>query len=212
VVAGLAGNITVTADAATNSLIVQASQESFNTLASVIEKLDVERSQVLVEALIMEVTLSDGKDLGFNALFRTINGDSDFLVATATDTATAAAAGAASGGATAAAPVVAPFIARFLHDTIGFDDKGNPTGQGSLISAVMRLAATDNDVNVISAPHVLTSDNEEAEIRVGQNIPIITSRVQAPTTGGTAVSSGLSTSVNVERQDIGVTLRVTPQI
>jgi general secretion pathway protein D len=208
VVAGLAGNITVTADPATNSLIVQASQEAFNTLASVIEKLDVERSQVLVEALIMEVTLSDGKDLGFNALFRTINGDSDFLVATATDAATAAATAPTAG---AAAPIVAPFIGRFLHNTLDLDSDGYATS-GSLISGVLRLAATDNDVNVISAPHVLTSDNEEAEIRVGQNIPIITSRVQAPTTGGTAVSSGLSTSVNVERQDIGVTLRVTPQI
>ncbi|HEX5066962.1 MAG TPA: type II secretion system secretin GspD [Myxococcota bacterium] len=208
VVAGLAGNITVTADPATNSLIIQASQEAFNTLATVIEKLDVERSQVLVEALIMEVTLSDGKDLGFNALFRTINGDTDFLVATATDAASTAATTAATGP---AAPIVAPFIGRFLRNKLELDDDGYATG-GSIISGVLRLAATDSDVNVISAPHVLTSDNEEAEIRVGENIPIITSRVQAPTTGGTAVASGLSTSVNVERQDIGVTLRVTPQI
>src|SRR5262249_56359378 len=125
VVAGLAGNITVTADAATNSLIVQASQESFNTLASVIEKLDVERSQVLVEALIMEVTLSDGKDLGFNALFRTINGNNDFLVATATDAASVAATSPTGG---AAAPIVAPFIGRFLHNTLDFDSDGYPTG------------------------------------------------------------------------------------
>jgi general secretion pathway protein D len=208
VVAGLAGNITVTADPATNSLIIQASQEAFNTLATVIEQLDVERSQVLVEALIMEVTLSDGKDLGFNALFRTINGDTDFLVATATDAASTAATTAATGP---AAPIVAPFIGRFLRNKLDLDDDGYATG-GSIISGVLRLAATNSDVNVISAPHVLTSDNEEAEIRVGENIPIITSRVQAPTTGGTAVASGLSTSVNVERQDIGVTLRVTPQI
>jgi general secretion pathway protein D len=208
VVAGLAGNITVTADPATNSLIIQASQEAFNTLSTVIEKLDVERSQVLVEALIMEVTLSDGKDLGFNALFRTINGDTDFLVSTATDAASAAAATSVAGP---AAPIVAPFIGRFLRNKLDLDDDGYATG-GSIISGVLRLAATNSDVNVISAPHVLTSDNEEAEIRVGENIPIITSRVQAPTTGGTAVASGLSTSVNVERQDIGVTLRVTPQI
>jgi len=207
-VAGLAGNISVTADPATNSLIVEASQEAFNTLSEVIKKLDVERSQVLVEALIMEVTLADGHDLGFNALFRTINGNNDFLVATATDAATAAAAVPTAG---AAAPIVAPFIGRFLHNTLDLDSNGYATG-GSLISGVLRLAATNSDVNVISAPHVLTSDNEEAEIRVGENIPIITSRVQAPTVAGTAVSSGLSTSVNVERQDIGVTLRVTPQI
>jgi len=203
------GGITVTADPATNALIIQASKEGFNTLAAVIEKLDVERSQVLVEALIMEVTLSDGSDLGFNALFRTINGDTDFLVATATDASQAAAA-AASGGTTVP---VAPFIGRILRNKLKFDNgtDSDPTG-GSLINGVLRLAANNSDVNVISAPHILTSDNEQAEIRVGENIPIITSRVQSPTTGGTAVASGLSTSVNVERQDIGVTLRVTPQI
>jgi hypothetical protein len=63
-------------------------------------------------------------------------------------------------------------------------------------------------VNIISAPHILTSDNEQAEIRVGDNIPIISSRVQSA--AGQTV--GLASSVNVERQDIGVTLRVTPQI
>jgi general secretion pathway protein D len=209
VVAGLGGNITVTADPATNSLIIQASQEGFNTLAKVIAKLDVERPQVLVEALIMEVDVSDGKELGFNALFRTINGDTDFLVASTTS----AAAGAASSGATSAVPAVAPFIGRVIRDTLEFDDGDDeaPT-DGSVISGILRLSANNGDVNIISAPHILTSDNEQAEIRVGDNIPIITSRVQSPTTGGTAAASGLSTSVNVERQDIGVTLRVTPQI
>jgi general secretion pathway protein D len=206
-VTGLAGNISVSADPATNSLIIQASQEGFNTLSAVIDKLDVERPQVLVEALIMEVTLSDGTDLGFNALFRTINGDTDFLVATATDASEVAAA-AASGGASLP---VAPFIGRILRDKLDLDADGYAEG-GSLISGIIRLSASDSDVNIISAPHILTSDNEQAEIRVGENIPIISSRVQSPTTGGTAVASGLSTSVNVERQDIGVTLRVTPQI
>jgi general secretion pathway protein D len=206
VVASLAGNITVTADPATNSLIIQASQEGFNTLSKVIEKLDVERPQVLVEALIMEVDVTDSKDLGFSALFRTINGDTDFIAATTTD----AAIGAASGG---TGTLVAPFIGRILRDTLEFDDgeDEDPTG-GSVIDGILRLSANNGDINIISAPHILTSDNEQAEIRVGDNIPIITSRVQSPTTGGTATSSGLSTSVNVERQDIGVTLRVTPQI
>ena len=69
-------------------------------------------------------------------------------------------------------------------------------------------ASRDADTNILSAPHILTSDNEEAEIRIGDNIPIITSRVDSAS-GNIA---GLSSSVNVERKDIGVTLRVTPQI
>ena len=203
-VTGLAGGISVTADPATNSLIIQASQEGFNTLKAVIEQLDVERPQVLVEALIMEVDVTDGKDLGFSGLLRTINGDTDFLLATATDPTVAGALGAATGP---AAPITAPLIGRVLRNTLDIDDDGNATG-GSLIDGIIRLSARNGDVNIISAPHILTSDNEQAEIRVGDNIPIITSRVESA--AGQTV--GLSSSVNVERQDIGVTLRVTPQI
>ena len=87
-----------------------------------------------------------------------------------------------------------------------------PGSNGSLIQGIIKASASDAGTNIISAPHILTSDNEEAEIRIGNNIPIISSRVQAPTVAASAAATGLSTSVNVERQDIGVTLRVTPQI
>jgi hypothetical protein len=73
----------------------------------------------------------------------------------------------------------------------------------------MQAAATDGRINILSSPHILTSDNEQAEIRIGDNIPIVTSRVQS---AAGATDNGLSSSVNVERKDIGVTLRVTPQI
>jgi general secretion pathway protein D len=206
-VTGLVGDISITADPATNSLIIQASQEGFNTLKAVIEQLDVERPQVLVEALIMEVDVSDGTDLGFSGLLRTINGDSDFLIRSATDAASAAAQ-ASTGGVGAALPL-APLLGRFFRNTLEFDDgTDNPPTGGSLIDAIIRLSATDGGTNILSAPHILTSDNEQAEIRVGDNIPIISSRVQQPT----GADAGLSTSVNVERQDVGVTLRVTPQI
>jgi hypothetical protein len=81
-----------------------------------------------------------------------------------------------------------------------------------MIQGILTAASNDDSVNVISAPHILTSDNEEAEIRVGDNIPIITSRVQSAQGITTTPDGSLATSVNVERQDIGVTLRVTPQI
>jgi general secretion pathway protein D len=209
-VASLSGGISVTADPATNSLIIQASKEGFDTLSRVIEKLDVERPQVLVEALIVEVDVSDARDLGFSAIYRTINGDSDFIIASATDAASAAAAG-STGGASellTAGDALQPFIGRFRRDQLERDAEGNPIG-GSIIDSVIRLSATEGDIDIVSAPHILTSDNEQAEIRVGDNIPIISSRVESAAGIST---DGLSSSVNVERQDIGVTLRVTPQI
>jgi hypothetical protein len=94
-----------------------------------------------------------------------------------------------------------------LRDTLELDDEGSPTEDGSLIQGIIRASAQDGGRNIIASPHILTSDNEQAEIRIGDNIPIVSSRVEAAT-GAPTVSS----SVNVERQDIGVTLRVTPQI
>lgn len=209
----LAGQVTeiasgvdlVTADVATNALVIQASPEGYQVLLSVIEKLDISRPQVLVEALILEVGLTDNESLGFNGLVRLVNGATDISFASATTAA------ATAGG--PAAVAAAPFITNFLRRTFTTDSTGNPTSNGSLIQGVIRASATDNNINILSAPHILTSDNEEAEILIGNNIPIITSRVQsAGTTATTTVDPSLATSVNVERQDIGVTLRVTPQI
>jgi len=196
-VAGLAAGIGVTADPATNSLVIQASQEGFNTISAVIKKLDVQRPQVLVEALIMEVLAKDGEDLGFNGLVKIVQGDNEYVIALATDAVTSG----ALGGIPAAASLAG------FGDLIGGALSGDPSKSETAIQGILRLAAEDDSKNIISAPHILTSDNEEAEIRVGDNIPIVSSRVEAA-----AGAPALSTSVNVERQDIGVTLRVTPQI
>jgi type II secretory pathway component HofQ len=175
--------------------VIQASKESYEALLNVIEKLDIPRPQVLVEALILEVDISDGIDIGIELTIDIINGDREFFFTTA--------AAAASGG---GAPAIAGVAQRaFLRDENGnvIDD-----GEGTNFDAVLRAAAKDTNLNIVSAPHILTSDNEEAEIRIGNNIPIITSRVNS----ATGNVGGLASSVNVERQDIGVTLRVTPQI
>ena len=205
VVSGLAEGLKVTADPSTNSLVIQASQEGYSTLQEVIAQLDIPRPQVLVEALIMEVDVSDATELGFNGILRLVRDPVDVTVATATDPTTAALLGGAVGGPAGAA--AGPFLASFLKDTthpVATVDEGD----GTLIQTLIRASASDAGINIISAPHILTSDNEQAEIRIGDNIPIVSSRVNAAT--GSADS--LSSSVNVERQDIGVTLRVTPQI
>ena len=205
VVSELSEGITMTADPATNSLIIQASQEAFNTLVQVIDKLDKARPQVLIEALIMDVIVSDQENLGFNGLLRLVRGDTDISLQSATDAAT---------GLGAAGPIGAggsgtiPFIANLFRSSIQTDANGVPTSNGSLIQSIIKASASDGNTNVLSAPHILTSDNEEAEIRIGDNIPIITSRVES----AAGQDTNLASSVNVERRDIGVTLRVTPQI
>jgi len=186
------GQISLSADPATNSLVIQASKEAYETLSQVIAKLDVARPQVLVEALIMEVDISDGFDLGFSLGYSVVNNDVSYDIS----------------GPALIASAVSP-LAGLSRSTLTLDGDGNATEDGSQFRAQMAAAATDNRINILSSPHILTSDNEEAEIRIGDNIPIVTSRVESAT-GST--DSGLASSVNVERRDIGVTLRVTPQI
>ncbi len=197
----LAGGVTsVTSDPATNALVIQASPEGFEALIQVIEKLDIPRPQVLVEALIMEVDVTDTEELGFNAVIRLFRGDTDWAFQTAASAFGIPLPGAVGGPGT-----------QSIIGAISKDTSEGGTQNGTAIQAVIRAAANDNSINILSAPHILTSDNEEAEISVGDNIPIITSRVESAS-GISNPTGDLASSVNVERQDIGVTLRVTPQI
>jgi len=211
----LADGVTVTADVATNSLVIQASQEGYRTLVTVIDKLDIPRPQVLVEALIMEVNVSDGQNLGFNGIAR-LAGGADVTLVSNTDADTRGSLGSNGFGDTVAAAVdgaanaLLPgtgFITNVVRNSLDFDDDGRATG-GTLIQGIIRANASNGDTNIISAPHILTADNEEAEITIGNDIPIITSRVDS----AAGQQNNLASSVNVERQEIGVTLRVTPQI
>ncbi len=223
----LAEGVTITADKPTNSLIIQASQEGFATAKQVIEKLDIRRPQVLVEALIMEVTVSNNQQLGLNSVYRHV-GDSSFTVASLTDSAgrpTVFGSGASSStgstttsGSSASGDVTDSILSNLIAVAsknslrYGTGPAGIATAVGgSLIEGILRASENLNNANILSAPHILTSDNEEAEIKVGNNIPIISSRVQSAA-GVTNATGNLATSVNVERQDIGITLRVTPQI
>jgi len=198
------GGVSVTPDPPTNSLVIQASVEGFNALSEVIAKLDTPRPQVLVEALILEVDVSDGTQLGFTGLARVFNGDNNFVI------------GSQSGGeidSDPPSPIVTPeLLSDLLAAAAGssFVAGGNFASGDTLIQALIRASATTTGTNVLSAPHILTLDNEQAEIKVGNNIPIITSRVESAQ--GQTSAGNLASSVNVERLDIGITLRVTPQI
>ena len=200
----LASGVTsLTSDPATNALVIQASPGGFEVLSRVIERLDIARRQVLVEALILEVDVTDSVRLGFQGALRIINGDTDLAFQTLTSFAGATAVGGLITNPGENPPQIVGNAIR--------DQTAGGTQSGTLIQGIIAASHTDNSINILSAPHILTSDNEEAEIVVGDNIPIIRGqRVQAAT--GVQDSNQLATAVNVERQDIGVTLRVTPQI
>ncbi|MBY0400152.1 SPOR domain-containing protein, partial [Myxococcota bacterium] len=194
----LSEGVTITADPATNSLVIQASKEAYETLQQVIDKLDVSRPQVLVEALIVEVDVTDALDLGFSAAYRFVNGDMDMLLAT---------------GVTSVVPgagLVSQIVKSPSFTNPGdVDDLSKPAqDDGRNVQVGITASKSNNDVNIVSAPHILTSDNEEAEIKIGQNIPIITGTTSQPVGG----NAGLAQANQVQRQDVGVTLRVTPQI
>lgn len=223
----LSEGVTVTADKGTNALVIQSSQEGFATLSQVIEKLDIRRPQVMVEALIMEVTVSNTEDLGFNGLFRVVNGGTDLTFASLTDSSArpivfgaGSAAAAGTGGAVTSPPrpgqlsdsSLSNLLAAAAYNTLQLNPVTGAVVGGSLIQGVIRAAQGNAGANILSAPHILTTDNEEAEIKIGNNIPIPSSRVQSAQGIQTNVAGNLATSVNIERQDIGITLRVTPQI
>jgi general secretion pathway protein D len=202
----------IQADASTNSLIITAPDAVYRNLRSVIDQLDVRRAQVYIEALVVEVTASDAAQFGVqwvgltgnaNSSYRigglqsfTTGGSSSNIVNLATAAATGlsgATAGAASGGG----------IPNPTGLSIGlFKQVGGELGLGAIASA---LESTGH-ANILSTPNIITLDNELATIKVGQNIPIITGSF---TTGASGASNPFQT---VDRKDVGLLLKVRPQI
>jgi len=196
------GGVRVTADPATNSLVISASPQDYATLAEVIGKLDIPRRQVSVEALIFEVSLDRSKQLGIEfqggtsllgqavGLAQTNLGNLNTFRGVFTNPPNPAALG-----------ISGLLAAVVSNQTITLSDGTQIPAQVALLSALQ----ADTDVNVLSAPTIMATDNEEAEIVVGQNVPFVTSTSTNET--------NLSNTFNqIERRDVGITLRLTPQI
>ncbi len=200
--AELEGGVRITADKATNSLIIIASVNDYLTLVDVIKKLDIRRRQVYVEALIMEVTLNKGRDLGveFRGAAQShegaiISGTNFDFKGNVNELFTALAAG---------NPLAFSGTGLIAGGILGRVKLPDGT-EVPAISAILRAAETKDNINVLSSPHLLTLDNKEAEIIVGQNVPFITSQ--------TRDNTNLANTINtIERKDVGITLRLTPHI
>ncbi|MBC7961460.1 MAG: type II secretion system secretin GspD [Steroidobacteraceae bacterium] len=178
------GKVTITADKTSNSLVIMASPNDYNNLIQVIKKLDRRSKQVFVQVLIAEISLDKSRELGLQG-------------------------GVIGGG----------ILNKYLTVAGLYDPFGSLGSIGSIIAAGGALApdvsaspinvaavlkALDRNglVNILSTPNILTSDNKEAEINVGENVPF---------QGSSTLSSGVS-QTSIERKDIGINLKIKPQI
>ncbi|MBX2884444.1 MAG: type II secretion system secretin GspD [Granulosicoccus sp.] len=183
--------VDIQADEDTNALIITAPPDEMRSILAVIEQLDIRRAQVLVEAIIAELSQNNSQSLGVN--FAVDGSDSDRPAAyTNLGGATQALAGQiASGGTSGLSQGLSLALGRVGNGGVDF---------AFLVSAI----AADSDNNILSTPTLVTMDNQEAEIVVGQNVPFVT---------GTQLSSANNNPFQtIERQDIGISLKVKPQI
>ncbi|MCW9025126.1 MAG: type II secretion system secretin GspD [Gammaproteobacteria bacterium] len=190
------GDIQIQADESSNALVINAPPAIIRSLRAVIRKLDIRRAQVLVEAVIAEVSYTKFKELGIQwYVDGTLGGSSTGPVGLIN-----------FGG----APV--PFLSD-PPDLSGVGD-GFSLGLGSYkngslqVGMLLRTLAGDSTTNVLSTPTLVTLDNEEAEIIVGQNVPFVTGSYSS-TGDGTSATNPFQT---IQRQDVGITLKIKPQI
>lgn len=191
----------VQADAATNSLIITAPDNVYNTLRAVIDKLDARRAQVYVEALIAEVTANKAAQFGIQ--WQNLSGLNGTTPSVIGGTNLGGAGVNIIGAATNIATVGQGLNIGIVKGQINLPGLGNVANLGMLATALQ----TDANANILSTPNLLTLDNEEAKIVIGKNVPFITG--QYAQTGTATTATPFQT---VERKDVGLTLRVKPQI
>ena len=184
------GEVKVTADKSTNSLVIVAQQNDYRSLTKVIEKLDLRRRQVFVEAVIMEVNLKGENKLGVSThagavipdvSIRGQHGPVPIIIGSEPDS---------PGESLSLASLLSlgGFLAGVQGPAVSTALNINLPSFGFILNA----SQTDSDVNVLSTPHILTSDNQEAEITVGQNVPFLTN-----STGALSSLSGLAGAAGV---------------
>ncbi|HEY6892815.1 MAG TPA: type II secretion system secretin GspD, partial [Rhodanobacteraceae bacterium] len=200
-----AGGAMIQADTANNALIIMAPEPVYNNLRAVIERLDTRRAQVFVEALIVE--LSSDKAAEFGVQWQVLTG------ANPKNTGVQGIGGTNFGARGGGQNIIDASVnlgsvgnglnVGIINGTISIPGLGIISNLGLLVRAL----DNDTNANILSTPTLLTLDNEEARIIVGQNVPFITG--QYATTGTTATVQPFQT---IERRDVGLVLRVRPQI
>jgi general secretion pathway protein D len=174
-------SVSVQADEESNALVINAPASIFPSLRAVIQQLDIPRAQVHIEAIIAEVSLNTSKELGVQWLLR-------------------------ESGTAAGSVQFSTFGTTLVLPDGGALGLGTISDNGLSVAVLIRALQGDGETNLLSTPSLVTLDNQEAEIIVGQNVPFVTGQ----STGSS--SSTENPFQTIERQDIGIQLKVTPQI
>ena len=182
----------IQADESTNAIIITASISSTNNIKNVIRLLDIRKAQVLIEAIIVEISSSDANELGIQWLAKGGSG----IGLTNFNGAIPALLSATTGDASN--------IANALNKGVSFATGSFDSSDNSGFGGILNALAGSGKANILSTPSIVTLDNEEAMIMVGQEVPFITN---------TEIKSvGSNPFQNFERKDVGLTLTVKPQI
>ena len=189
----------IQADASTNTLIITAPDAIYRNLRGVIDQLDVRRAQVYIESLIVEVNADNAAQFGVQWAGLTGNSSSKYRVGALQNFAGAGGSNLVALAAAGAKAAPAAGLTVGLFKMINGD-----LGLGAVASALEEAGNT----NILSTPNMLTLDNELATIKVGQNVPIISGQFTSPASG----TAGANPFQTIDRRDVGLTLKVRPQI
>ena len=204
------GDVSIWADESTNALIITAPPKTMKSMMAVIDKLDIRRAQVLVEAIIVEVSSDKAAQLGVT--WAVGGGDNVVgLTKFAGTTGVAGVAGAILGGTGGSSGIDIGRAAAGIGNgiTMGI---GKISESGVSFAALIEALESDGSTNIIGTPSLVTLDNEEAEIQVGQEVPFVTGQYTSTGTGTSGGSSSVNPFQTIQREKVGLTLKITPQI
>ena len=201
--AGPTGEVSVWADTQTNAIVVNAPPKMMRSLMQIVDKLDIRRAQVLVEAIIVEVIADKTSELGITWAVEGAGSNTPIGVTNFPDVGTSILAiGSAAGSGGQVDPT--SLIGEGL--TIGL---GRISDSGVSFAAILSALQGDADTNIISTPSIVTTDNEEATLNVGQEVPFVTGSFSNT---GTGTGGAVNPFQTIQREQVGVKLSITPQI
>ena len=195
-------SVSVWADPQTNAIVINAPPKMMRSLMLIVDKLDIRRAQVLVEAIIVEVIADRTAELGITWALAGIGANTPLGVTNFPDFGPGVVqlgAAAGSGGAVDPTGLIGD------GGTIGL---GRVSDTGVSFAAILRALQGDANTNIISTPSIVTTDNEQATLNVGQEVPFVTGSFTNTGTAGGAVNPFQT----IQREQIGVKLTITPQI
>ncbi len=203
-----AAKSTIEADEGTNSLIITADTDEMAALEAVIARLDIRRAQVLVEAIIVEIDVTEGRELGLQWLFANDSGLYGSNISPARQGSNATIAQAILPEDATSTEIGVRDLAGALSQVPGTTFGWGVVDQNLTMTTILNTLEKQGNTNILSTPSLLTLDNEEAFITVGQQVPFVTGSYT-----NTGAANGVANPFQtIQRENVGVTLQVTPQI